>query len=290
MPTCTLSVKKGEAIFSLLLRYCRWTSTDIEHLAGKMVIHQKTIFRDLPIGVRVYENYTGSRFKFRPALLTEHSAAMYFLSAVPAAFREEQLRFCTERSTILDRISVATTWSHLRFCPKCAADEFKTHRYSWWHRDHQLPLSVVCIEHRCLLIPAPLEYRSKALPHEYARPACVEIVDSSAVEDDLFAICRFEQFLATSTSNALLDRHVYQHLQLCLSYCGQHHEVEEQLLAITKRVLVGLKQVGEEEPAMDWDRIRLRIIALIRNGTDHCDPVAAVLVAIASRRLYGLTG
>jgi hypothetical protein len=288
MSSCTLSIHSGESVFSLLIRYCRWTSTDIQSLVGNVVLHQKTTFRDLPIGVFTYESHTQSRFQLRQALLTEHSAAMYFASPVPAPMREDELGYCTNRSSLLDRVSLATTWSHLRFCPICTEQEFRSYRYSWWHRDHQLPLSVICMQHSCMLASTSLEFRALVLPHELAVPGYAGCTHSEPSWREFFAICRLEQFLAMSTSYDALENHVYQPLRVCLRNLGEQHEAEEQILSMVKAVLIALRHAGQTEPSGDWDHLRLRILALIRNGVAYCDPVAAVLTAIACRRLYRL--
>lgn len=286
MQKCTLSIEKGESIFSLLLRYCRWTSIDIEEIVGTAAVHQKTILRDLPLGVHGYEAYTGSKFQRRQALLAEHSAAMYFSASIADEFRHGELQMSVKKSTMLDRISIGTMWSHMRFCPECAVDEYRTFRYSWWHRDHQLPLSVVCLQHRRLLVHTVLDYRSATLPHER--------MDASGKHDtgfdDLLAICRLETFLAGTTKRGALRQIFDSRLNECSNAIRDKNELEERIQLTVKTLLVALRDAGMGEPALDWNHLRIRSIALLRGTTENCAPVIATLVATACRRLCRFEG
>jgi hypothetical protein len=49
----------------------------------------------------------------------------------------------------------------LRFCPSCARFDRERHGETYWHRLHQLPGVLVCVEHRVFLEPSSAGYRRR---------------------------------------------------------------------------------------------------------------------------------
>ena len=60
---------------------------------------------------------------------------------------------------------------HLRFCPKCYAEDQRQHGEGYWHRTHQTPGVLVCEKHGCQLLQTQIPYYDqKSNVYEAATP------------------------------------------------------------------------------------------------------------------------
>lgn len=54
--------------------------------------------------------------------------------------------------------------AELKYCPVCYKEDKKTYGEPYWHREHQIPLMLLCLKHKCLLHSASLSSKTEFLP------------------------------------------------------------------------------------------------------------------------------
>jgi hypothetical protein len=282
--SCALSIEKNESTFSLATRYCRVTDTPFSEMIGNAARFDRPALRDFPISVSVLERHTGSRFSNREKLFSEHSAALYFGVTLSQPFRSNEINASVVKVGQLLRLSLGSIWSHLRYCPHCARSEFAVARYSWWHRDHQLPLASVCAVHHCVLENASLAELGIRLPHELFSSTYVP-AERKPMEFEI-AIARLEQFLAKGEGDSRLKELVaYAKTSLC-NFAGDSFDEQEIACARVKVLVKNLKQASVTEPIEDWDRLSLALRKFLRDGFEFSDPVAVVLFIVSANYPY----
>lgn len=87
-------------------------------------------------------------------IILHHTLFPYYVRMYPSEQKEKMLvALCRGESVTLTHIWKSTTkkvWS-LRYCPICAKADMEKYGEPYWHREHQLPLAMVCCTHHCLL-------------------------------------------------------------------------------------------------------------------------------------------
>lgn len=278
---CVISIEPGEAIFSLAIRYCRWSDVDLQLFLFGNSLTERTGFRDFPVAVSRLESAFHTNFVDRDSLLTRHSAATYYATTLPEPFRSESLEKCTKTVSGLLRISIASNWPHLRFCRQCAALEFDRCRYSWWHRDHQLPLESICTIHRHPLECLRLDQLGLRLPHEFldSRKSSNQRDTHTAELEKI--VSRFERGLTTGKGRRILKVQCEHIMSQLRSISGDYVEQSELVMPGMRKLVLALRDQRVRELSDDRDRVSAELQRLLRDGFDYGDVIAAVLLVIS---------
>lgn len=276
---CTLPLEEGEACFSHLIRLCRVLDIELESVVGKSTAVDATGLRDFPLTVNALESTLGFHFCQREILLSHHSSALYFADMIPEPFRAELLSRCFSKIGDAFRISVATRWQHLRYCPQCAKSEYRSNYFSWWHRDHQLPLMTFCLAHEYPLVDLGLSQLRMQLPHELA-------VKSEKVRDRVLRplpccrhVANLELSLAHGGSN--LTTHVEVACRRVAKNCGNKDDQVDFAFGTIMDMLSSFGTYCPGRALEDRDAIFTALKSLIWNGVDFSDPAVAVLLSAA---------
>lgn len=275
LAACTLSIEAGELVFSLAARYCRVVGIPLEALSQSSLFFDRAGLRDFPIVAASLEKQMGTPFRDRSQLFSDHSAAVYFGTTIAQPFRSQEIKASFAKAGNLLRISAGNSWSHLRFCEECAMTEFRLYRYSWWHRDHQLPLTNVCLVHERLLVDATVQELNQSLPHELLD--IQRKASQGDVTDLSLRLTRYEQFFASAERYPQLLR-LFERAKMQLAI--EAHDIFDQqeiACACVKLAIQELERCGVTAPASDWERIGLGVRKLIRDGLAYSDPVIAIL-------------
>lgn len=285
--TCTLSLEPGEAFFSLAIRLCRIREIPFRRIAGSATDFDRTAIRDFPIVVSALASEMEVCAKYFDAILAKHSALLYFGTTIPDLHYAQEMRSATRKPGALLRLSAGSIWSHLRLCPACTTEQLHQTGFSWWRRDHQLPLASVCLVHGCALHHDRLGRQMLRLPHEVIPQRTNGAVHARSPAAFELALCRWEQYLATAHSYTFLKtKYELAHASLSeLTTC--HFEKGEIACTRIYQLLLRLERAGVAEPVQDWARIELAVKKLLRDGVDYADPVA-VLLFIVSQHHPGL--
>lgn len=277
--SCALSIEQNESFFSLVNRYCRVIGIPFHEFLSTGIAYDHTALRDFPVAFSSLKKQPHFQFRDDRELVTEHCASMYFGTTLSQPFRSKEIdtSFC-KVGTLL-RKSIGTSWAHLRYCSRCAQDEFSVTRYSWWHRDHQLPLTNVCIPHGCRLQSIVVKSLGTCLPHELIGPTIGE-GEHYPTELEL-KLARVEKFLASGDRSRYLEE-LFEHAFLTL----RPHSLDrlDLLHAATARIkalLLDLRDAGIKEPFLDWERINVSLYSLLVNGFHYSDPVITILLITA---------
>lgn len=87
-------------------------------------------------------------------IILHHTLFPYYVRMYPLEQKAKMLEtLCRGESVSLTHIWKATTkkaWS-LRYCPACVRADMEKYGEAYWHREHQLPLAMVCCVHNCRL-------------------------------------------------------------------------------------------------------------------------------------------
>lgn len=88
------------------------------------------------------------------SMIMNHTLFSYYVRMYQVAQKEKMLdALCKGESVTLTHIWKSATkkaWS-LRYCPICVQEDIKNYGEPYWHREHQLPLALVCCTHHCRL-------------------------------------------------------------------------------------------------------------------------------------------
>lgn len=274
-------IEAGESVFSFVIRFCRWNDVDMQSLLGGHRITDRTGFRDFPIAASRLESLFNVDSIRRHSLLTRHSAATYYATTVPDPFRSESLKMNDRTASNLLRISMASNWSHLRYCRQCAASEFERCRYSWWHRDHQLPLESICSIHKRPLECLHLDQLGLRLPHEFLAKG--ESHNQRAVcPTELEKIMnRYEYGLATGKGRRLVKGQCECIIRTLASITSDYVEQAEMIMPSIRMLVLALRDQAVNEPRKDWERVHIELLRLLRDGFDYSDVVAAILLVVS---------
>lgn len=83
-----------------------------------------------------------------------HTLFPYYVRMYKLEQKKKMLAaLCCGESVTLTSVWRSTTkkaWS-LRYCPICVQEDIKNYGEPYWHREHQLPLAMVCCVHHCRL-------------------------------------------------------------------------------------------------------------------------------------------
>lgn len=278
LATCTLSLEANESLFSLATRLCRITGIPFADFLGRAA-HDLSALRDFPIAATPLIKRMDFRFHNFNVLLIAHSASLYFGTTLEEPFRSEEIQASVKKAGRLLRMSVGTFWAHLRYCPRCAQEEYKAYRYSWWHRDHQLPLTTICLVHECSLTARTLRELGRELPHELCE---TPVGDGRSKPTQIkFALARFDRYLATGERYAFLES-LFGEAKAALLVDGcDAFEAQEICWGRVKAFLSRLASAGLTEPLGDWERIRLLLYRLMQDGFRFSDPVVVVLFIVS---------
>lgn len=87
-------------------------------------------------------------------IILHHTLFPYYVRMYPLEQKAKMLEtLCRGEPVSLTHIWKATTkktWS-LRYCPICAQLDIENYGEAYWHREHQIPLSMACCVHHCRL-------------------------------------------------------------------------------------------------------------------------------------------
>lgn len=87
-------------------------------------------------------------------IILHHTLFLYYTRMYTLEQKEKMLEtLCRGESVTLTHIWKSTTkkaWS-LRYCPACVRADTEKYGEPYWHREHQLPLAMVCCVHHCRL-------------------------------------------------------------------------------------------------------------------------------------------
>jgi hypothetical protein len=186
----SMSLEPGEAVFSLYVRHCRVTGVPCVIGGNSPRSASECEARDFLCCTRRLEGWHAAPFSDRPSLLFEHSAALYYTAdELP---EEHATSLATVRSGLTTAAARRRSCrsEHLRYCPRCAAGEYRWKRYSFWHRDHQLPLTLVCLTHGVPLVDVGLEGIHGSLPHEQGLPDNKDVGLAPALAHSLASLDR----------------------------------------------------------------------------------------------------
>lgn len=223
---------------------------------GRAAIFDLTALRDFPIAASTLSRQLSVQFQDIESLGSEHSATVYFATTLEEPFRSAEIRAAREKVGHLLRLSVGASWGHLRYCPDCAQTEYFEYRYSWWHRDHQLPLTGVCLVHRCRLANAELLELGVLLPHEMAAS---DVGRSRLTPTQLeTAIARFEQNLASGERHVQMGALFAEVKAVLAAQASDAFDARELAWGRVKALLLQLADTGLKEPQNDWERVRGR--------------------------------
>lgn len=270
-----LPIEENETVFSLLTRFSRIAVYDWATLVGARGAANPHLVRDFPVGLTKYLSVIGADVGDIDAWLRRHTATYYYAEAIRHGERETSIE-CSSifPDATLRRVSGGSR-NKLRWCPPCAVNERATRGFSWWHRDHQLPLTNTCQAHRGLLEETSIGCIGSLLPHEIAVVEDHRVPTPSEID---LAIAGIEARLATGGGRAgLLDIDWYGREQL--SRCAA---VEPSLLpSLLRRYSLLLAQPHRDLAlSLANNKVRLRTAAswLLGRYPVQADPAQAILV------------
>lgn len=224
----------------------------------------------------------GARFLDRASLLSRHSSALYFSTTLPPPFRSAELAMALYKQGGSQlRRGVSPTWGHLRYCPMCADEECAANYFSWWHRDHQLPLSSICVRHQCGLYDIGLQNLALQLPHEHLRRFVRGRGINRAPTSIEITIAKYEQYLATGARLYWLQRRTASALARIKKKSGSEDVFDTQTHACSAAMalLKELARFGVREPVDDWSRCEALLKQVVRDGPVFSDPAIAIILA-----------
>lgn len=275
--TCTISLQTNELLASLVSRQCRVLGLPFDEFVGRAAIFDLPALRDFPIAASILNRRLSVQFQNIDSLSSEHSAAEYFATTLEEPFRSAEIRAAREKVGQLLRLSVGASWGHLRYCPDCARTEFLECRYSWWHRDHQLPLTGVCLVHRCRLANVKILELGVSLPHEMVAS---DVARSPSKPTRLeAAIARLEQYLASGERYVQMEALFAEVRAVLAAQASDVFEARELAWGRVKVLLLHLADTGLNEPLNDWEQVRGALYRLLERGFHYGDPVALVLLS-----------
>lgn len=282
------SIEAGEATFSLAIRICRANDIALSDLLGASARHDLTGLRDFPLSATAIEMYGNTRFSSQASLYSAHSAVLYYATTIPEPFRSEEIERSLRTVDAPLRLSIGTTWSYARYCRLCAQDEYRNFHYSWWHRDHQLPLECFCAVHACRLTRIPLTQLNLNMPHELCGHCYSDHKEELARCDDIgMVVNRLERYLASGNRRSYLEAEITQTKGALDAESHDPFEQAEIACTSVKSVVLKLVTRGNREAIDDADRLMLGIKKLLRDGLDYADPVAASLLILSPVRRLG---
>lgn len=279
------SLEAGEAAFSLAIRTCRVNDIALSDLLGSSFPYDLAGFRDFPMIVAPLERYGNAHFSSYASLFFAHSAGLYYATTLPEPFRSDALERALRKVDALLRLSVATTWPHVRYCRQCAQIEYRNSHYSWWHRDHQLPLECLCAIHGCQLTHIPLKQLCLNMPHELCEHFDGSDVESVDRKNIGLVAARLESYLASANRRAYLETQLTQAKRWLATESHDSFDQAEIACAFVRSLLVELAARGNRDPLEDTERLLFGIKKLLRDGLDYADPVAASLLILSLNHL-----
>jgi hypothetical protein len=235
-----------------------------------------TGLRDFPIAAASLEKHMGAHFIDRSKLLSHHSAALYFGVTIPEPFRSQEINTSFAKAGNLLRISVGTSWEHLRYCPCCAREEFRTHRFSWWHRDHQLPFTSMCLLHECKLVLAQLLEMGTHFPHEVLERNIYPDVSISIPFE--LRIARYERYLASGNRSNEVHR-TFQGVKAALAEISHDIFTQQEVACALVWNFLGSSRL--REAIGDRDQLNRSMHVLLRDGFQYSDPVVVALLNLS---------
>lgn len=140
-----------ELLLSAVARFSFLSRTDTYTTNETLFGRRKVRFAyDLPIGVVSLARAIGGS---DPAqLVREHTLYPFFVALLESEQREELMRaMLSDRKVhnkLFGRISQVPRPEFLRHCPACDRAHEANFGVRYWQRRHQLPTSLVCVEHR----------------------------------------------------------------------------------------------------------------------------------------------
>jgi hypothetical protein len=274
---CTVSLQPNELLASLVNRQCRVMGLPFDEFVGRAALFDLPALRDFPIAASALTSQLPVQFQDIESLASEHSATVYFATTLEEPFRSAEIRAACQKAGHLLRLSVGTSWGHLRYCPDCARTEYLEYRYSWWHRDHQLPLTDVCLVHRCRLAHVRLRELGVSLPHEMA--ALKKNRSRTKLTRLEAAIARFEQYLASGERYVQMEALFAAVKAVLAAQASDAFEVRKLAWGRVKALLLQLADTGLNEPLNDWERVRGALSRLLQQGLHYGDPVALILLS-----------
>lgn len=140
-----------ELLLSAVARFSSLSRMDSYSTNEALFARRKVRFAyDLPIGVASLAKSIGAS---DPAqLIREHTLYPFFVALLERRQRDEVLRAMLSdlkvHNKVLGRLSHVPRPEFLRFCPACDLANEANAGMRYWQRRHQLPTSLVCVQHR----------------------------------------------------------------------------------------------------------------------------------------------
>lgn len=273
-----LPIEDGEATLSWAVRHARVFGVELTELLGKRAQWHISYLRDWPTAFARLERKSGSEFERGRRLLTEHSAALYFSFPIPEPYRAHSLLRVTEKIDNLLLTSIGCSWPHLRFCERCAQAEYSAFRFSWWHRDHQLPWETICDRHGSRLWSIPLSRLDLQLPHEIQYSALARDISNAPISKLELTINRLERLLASQYEIPAIHSMLSNVRRSVASVSDDAYMQLDYVIHKLKPALIELRNYGAPEAQHDFDRLVTAVNNAIRAGIPYADPVALVIL------------
>lgn len=278
---CVISLEANEALFSLAIRHCRLSDVELRSLLKDSRVSDRTGFRDFPIAANCLETAADFKFSDYESLLTHHSSATYFATTLPEPFRSMSLARCIKTADSMLRTSMGSSWPHLRFCRTCANSEFGRLRYSWWHRDHQLPLQSFCTIHERPLDCIHLNQIGLRLPHEFCEKGYAQSRQRDWPTELERIVSRIELELAAGQGRGALKAQYKCIARMLSSISLDYVEQAELVQPGVQKLILALRDRGVREPSSYWEDVRMALLQLLHNGFDYSDVVIVVMLSVA---------
>lgn len=164
--------RPDETLYSLCARIRLANTARCDRDACRSLFGQSmtTHVDEFPVDLAHFCNVTYEDYGAPQDIIKAHCLTPYFFTLEKATGKKNEKAWNQQRI----RFSLAQLSNggsmHWRLCPTCIAKEKTQFGVAYWHRQHQLPGSLMCSLHETLLheceIPAPLRHNRLLLPDE----------------------------------------------------------------------------------------------------------------------------
>ena len=147
-------IQEDELLFSLFARYHERSLNKSE----KITLNQLGLPKINPLLPNNIQNFIESLGPFethdKEYFLIHHTLFNYYCNFLPPIQNRELLHYMIyglkdKKSNVPSKLLINPF--NLKFCPNCVRDDFKTLGESYWRLSHQLPTSLICLEHDVIL-------------------------------------------------------------------------------------------------------------------------------------------
>jgi len=127
-------------------------------------------------------------------IILHHTAFLYYTRIYSAEVRDgliNEIIHGVGKSSPFSWNKISKKDSTLRYCPYCVEEDMKAFGEPYYHVEHQIPLSSVCVRHNCRLKQIKVKNLKPPLNKEFAS---IELLDSDAIINDAVSNSRYSKF------------------------------------------------------------------------------------------------